>query len=258
MDFMERYLREIGFTEGEEKVYLALLKIGSSTSGAIAKESGVSRSKLYEILEKLSRKGIVSHFKKNNVEHFSAAPPKRILDYLGEKEKSIELQRKEFEKHIPMYENIFERKIFMQEAEVFEGMEGIKNVREIALNKMKPGETMYYFGNPSSGHENVLGYWDDWNERRIKKRINSYIIYNQDAKDYGERRKRLKYTKVKFLRRKGPTHAWIEIYGDTVAIVLKKDTPMSVVINNRLVAESFKTYFEILWDTGIEKLKVEK
>jgi len=251
----DHYLREIGFTNGEEKVYLALLKLGSSTTGAIAKESGASRSKIYEILEKLSRKGIVSHFKKNNVSYFNAAPPKRILEYLKERENSMVLQRQRFEKDIPLFENIINKNILSQEAEVFEGMEGIKNVREMALNNMHAGDIIYYFGNSKSGHENVLGYWDDWNDRRIAKKIVSYIIYNQDAIYFGERRKKLRYTKVKYLANNGTSNAWIEIYGDTVAIVMKYKIPMSIVIRNRYVAESFKTYFNILWATGLKKVK---
>jgi sugar-specific transcriptional regulator TrmB len=243
----ETYLKELGFTEGEEKVYLALIKLGASSTGAIAKEARVSRSKLYEILEKLSRKGIVSHFKKNNVSYFNAAPPSRILDYLQEKEDALKKQKEEFKKKIPLFENLHNNKSLMQEAEVYEGMDGIKNVRELALNSMSAGETMYYFGNPASGHEYVLGYWDDWNKRRVSKKISAKIIYNQDAKAYGERRKKMKYTQVRYLPKKGQTHAWIEIYRDTIAIVMKYKTPMSIVINNKLVAESFKTYFEILW-----------
>ena len=160
----------------------------------------------------------------------------------------------EFEKKIPLLELLTTKKELAQEAEVYEGMEGIKNVRELALNKMKPGEVMYYFGNPASGHDHVLGYWDDWNKRRIHKKIQAQIIYNQDAKKYGERRKKQPYTKVKFLSENGSTHAWIEIYGDTIAIVMKKETPMSIVINNKYVAESFKTYFDILWKTSRGKI----
>ena len=39
-------LQEIGLTPGESKVYLALVKIGKTTTGPIAKESGVSASTL--------------------------------------------------------------------------------------------------------------------------------------------------------------------------------------------------------------------
>lgn len=249
-----KYLQELGFTEGEEKVYLALLKLGSSSSGAIAKEAGVSRSKLYEILEKLTRKGVVSHFKKNNVSCFTAAPPKRIIDFIEQKKEQLEQQKVTFQKVLPYFENLIGQKEIEKEAQVFEGMEGIKSVREVYLKSMKTGDVIYYFGNPTSGHKNILGYWDEFNQRRIKRKIWSWTIYNQDAKTYGERRKKLPYTKVKYLPKAGPTHAWVEIYGDSVAIAIKHVTPMSIVINNKYVAESFKTYFKILWDVSLNKI----
>jgi len=250
---MELHLKEFGFTEGEEKTYLALLKVGPSSSGQIAKESGVSRSKSYETLEKLIRKGLVSHFKKNNISYFQAAPPELIKDYLDKKTQIIDIQKENFEKILPQFKKIIEEASFKKEAEVFEGSEGIKTVREMFLKEMKPKETIYYFGNSASGHENMLGYWDDFNKRRIKKKVWSWIIYNADAKKYGKRRKKLKYTKVKYLPNKGNTHAWIEIYRDSVAIVLKYETPMAIVINNKLVAESFRTYFDILWSVSKDK-----
>ncbi len=250
----ERHLENLGFTAGEEKVYIALLKLGSSTTGPIAKEAYVSRSKLYEILEKLVRKGIVSHYKQNNISYFQAAPPERIVEFLEKKEKEMEIQKKAFQESLPYFGAFIGQKEMKKEAEVFEGMEGIKNVRELALSKMKKGNIMFYFGNPASGHQNVLGYWDDWNRRRILKKITAKIIYNQDAVQFGERRKKQAYTEVKYLPQKGSTDAWIEIYGDIVAIVLKKETPMSIVINNKIVAESFKTYFNVLWEVSLKRV----
>ena len=38
---VERHLENLGFTAGEEKAYIALLKLGSSTTGPIAKEAYV-------------------------------------------------------------------------------------------------------------------------------------------------------------------------------------------------------------------------
>jgi len=245
-----RYLQELGFTPGEEKIYFSLTKLGTSTITPIAKESGVSRSKVYEILEKLAQKGIVSHFKKNNVSHFKAAPPSRILDYLKKKEEELRKKREEFSSKLSFFDGLAKGSKSLQEAEVYEGIEGIKNVREIALKNSKKGDIFYYFGNPASGHENVLGYWDDWNKRRRKKKISAFIIYNQDAKKFGERRKKEAYTKVKYLPKKGSTHAWIEIYNNIVVIAIKYDKPMSIVINNKFVAESFKTYFDILWEVS--------
>ncbi len=248
-------LKAIGFSEGEEKAYLALLKIGSARIVSISKEAGISRSKMYEVLERLSRRGVVSHYRKNNVLYYRAAEPERILEYLDEKTKEINRQKEDFRKQLPLFNQIITEQSIAKEAEVYEGMEGIKIVREEALSRMNPGDVMLYFGNPASAHENALPYWDNWNNRRVEKKISAWIIYNQDAYQYGERRKKLPLTKVKYLPKAGNSHAWIEIYGDVLVIGIKYKTPMSIVVRNKLVAESFKTYFNILWDVSKTELK---
>ena len=60
-----KILTDIGLTQGEIKVYLALLKLGKSSTGPIANEAQISRSKLYSILDKLA-KNILSQSEKTN------------------------------------------------------------------------------------------------------------------------------------------------------------------------------------------------
>lgn len=50
-------LKNLGFTEYEAKAYLALLSCSPSTGYAVAKNSGVPRSKIYEVLDTLSARG---------------------------------------------------------------------------------------------------------------------------------------------------------------------------------------------------------
>ncbi len=46
-------LKNLNFTEYESKAYLALLQESPLTGYAVAKKSGVPRSKIYEVLESL-------------------------------------------------------------------------------------------------------------------------------------------------------------------------------------------------------------
>jgi len=77
-----KIFQEIGLTEGETKVYLALLKLGETTKGSLAKEANVSSSKVYELVDKLEKKGLAGHIIKGKIKHFVAMEPKRILDYM--------------------------------------------------------------------------------------------------------------------------------------------------------------------------------
>lgn len=52
-------IKNLGFTEYEAKAYLALLSESPSTGYAVAKKSGVPRSKIYEVLESLTVRGDV-------------------------------------------------------------------------------------------------------------------------------------------------------------------------------------------------------
>jgi len=50
-------LKNLGFTEYEAKAYLALLNSSPMTGYAVAKNSGVPRAKIYEVLESLTARG---------------------------------------------------------------------------------------------------------------------------------------------------------------------------------------------------------
>ncbi|HSU73249.1 MAG TPA: helix-turn-helix domain-containing protein [Candidatus Binatia bacterium] len=248
--------RDLGFTQGEEKVYIALLKLGSVTSGRLASESGVSRSKLYEVLEKLVKKGLVSRITRNRVTHFSPAPPVRILDYLQEREEGMRQQRAAFEKALPSFERLIGQAPLHVPVEFFEGAEGIRTMRETLLSNTKPGDILYFFGKSATGHKHMFGYWDEFTERRVKKKVWSYDIYNQDAREWAEKRKDAPYTKIRYFPTAGETPAWVGIWGDTVVITTRKDKQLSLALHDKNVAQSFKTYFDLLWNIAVEKLPV--
>ena len=96
-----KLLREIGLTEGESKVYLALIGLGQTTTGPIVKKAGVSTSKSYKILSRLEEKGLSSHVYKNKIKYFRAAPPEKILEIAKEQTLEAERRKKEIEKLIP-------------------------------------------------------------------------------------------------------------------------------------------------------------
>src|SRR3989344_6062924 len=81
-----RLFEDIGFSKGEVKVYFALLDLGESTIGPLSKKAEITAAKVYPILEKLIKKGLVSFIIKSDTKYFSPANPKRILEYLGEEE----------------------------------------------------------------------------------------------------------------------------------------------------------------------------
>jgi len=92
MDFIE-LLNEIGLSEYEKKVYTTLLTLDKAKSREISKESKVSYGRIYDILEGLESKGLVSYLP-TSPKTFEAIDPKVALKILL-KRRAEELQRLE-------------------------------------------------------------------------------------------------------------------------------------------------------------------
>lgn len=71
-------LKNLGFTEYEAKAYLALLTNAPSTGYAVAKNSGVPRSKIYEVLDNLTSRGDILE-SPGNPPLYKALPPKELI-----------------------------------------------------------------------------------------------------------------------------------------------------------------------------------
>ena len=87
-------LQEADLTGNEAKIYLALLELGSALAGEITKKSGINRTNVYDALDRLIEKGIVSYVITANRKYFEATNPERIISYLEEKENAIKDDRK--------------------------------------------------------------------------------------------------------------------------------------------------------------------
>jgi sugar-specific transcriptional regulator TrmB len=79
MSTMVEHLVEIGFTEYEAKAYVALLRLGPASGYQVAKESGVPRSTIYEILAKLVVRGAVLTQSFAEQVRYAPVPPDRLL-----------------------------------------------------------------------------------------------------------------------------------------------------------------------------------
>src|SRR3989344_2186615 len=88
-------LENIGLTKGEAKVYLALIELGSTTVGPLVKKANVAYSNIYEILNRLVDKGLVSYIVKSKTKYFQAASPKSFSDYFNKKEQELKFQNEE-------------------------------------------------------------------------------------------------------------------------------------------------------------------
>jgi HTH-type transcriptional regulator, sugar sensing transcriptional regulator len=247
MTFDTKPLENIGLTKSEIKVYLALLKIGQSTAGQIVDESKVTRSKIYDILERLKNKGLVSHIFKSSVKYFSAATPETILTYLDSKEVEIREDKKAIHQILPQL--IIQSQLSKNSkiAEVFIGVKGMDNAFHEMEQEFNPKDVFYAFG--AGKGENVKQiqlFFTRLNLKRIEKKVQSRIIFNESSRGLFQSQEKSKLVQVRYLMNSTP--AAINIYKDITIIAILNEEPITILIRNDETAKSFKEYFNVMWN----------
>ncbi len=136
---IKEVLEKIGLTPGEAEVYEALVNLGLSSTGSITKKAGIASSKVYEVLQRLQKKGLVSFIIKNGVRYYDATPPERLLDFLEEKKEDVVKAQNEIKKIIPTIKQIGKKAEEHNETVVYTGIEGPKIVLNEILETGKRG-----------------------------------------------------------------------------------------------------------------------
>jgi len=243
-----KLLKEIGLTDGEIRSYLALLKIGKSSTGPLTKESQVSRSKLYEILDRLEKKGLVSHIEENGVTYFIASEPNKIKDLIKRKEEEIKHLEKEFEQFLPQLESFNQENKKTQKVSLYQGLKGLTTAHEHLYLKLKRGDEYYYLGIPADQPESHHLYWQRDHERRVEEGIKCKLLFNKDApKEILENRNKYKGCEARYMESNIKTPSYFLIYADTIVIAIASKNPIAIEIISEEIANSFKQYFKEFW-----------
>ena len=242
----EKLLEKIGLTGSEVAVYQALVKLGSSTTGPIVEEAGISSGKIYEILGKLIERGLATYIIKSGTKYFQATAPERLVDYVEKKERELKDIKKDLEKAVEYFELSKKQSGFKQQAEIFEGIEGFKTFSEFCLKALTPKADYCILGVSKEVNEKFGGYLLDWQKRRVEKGVPLRIIYNSDAFVHGQKREKLVLTQVRYLSENLKTPALIEIFDDYVATAIVIPKPVVFLIKSREAADSYLKYFHDL------------
>ena len=236
-------LLKIGLTSGEAKVYLALSKLGSTTVGPVVKESGVAYSNIYDILNRLIEKGIVSFIIRQKTKFFQAAPPNNLLDYLDKKQRLVNEQKAALKKILPDLEKL-QGSQSNQEAEVFVGTKGLKTAYEKMYKDLgKKDEVLFFYIHESEYAEESNLFYNSTSD--IIKNISNRGICNLEYKKSWFAKK-AKHLKIRFTNLPLPGN--IDIAKDYVLIESWKPNVIGILKKKKSIADTMRNYFNEVWE----------
>ena len=231
----ESLLRNLGLTSSEIKVYLCLLELNSASASEISEKTGIYRKNVYDSLQRLLKKGLISFAKIETKKIFNATDPQRLLDFL-------ELRKKEIQSVLPELKKIYKLPPVVDNVAIFKGKDGIRSVFEDII---KTNVNYDKLGTGEKFKKLLPYYYIQYQKKKELNKIRCRAIYSENER--GKSFVKEFIGEVRFLPKDFINPATTIIYGDKVAIIAWKENPTGILIHSQEVAESYKYYFDSLW-----------
>lgn len=239
-------LKQLGFSEKETQVYLALLNLGPAPVRQIAQKAQINRGTTYDILKSLIKRGLVSYYHQDKHQYFLAEDPDKLKDYLEDRRKELDAVKQQMENVIPEMKSIYNKAGQKPVVRYYEGSRAIKTILQDVLKVMDEAEEKEYYVYSSSDVRAYL-YRDfpNFAKERVKLRIKvKAIAIGSGGALWG-------LDERKWLSKKEGSPTYIIIYHKKVALIsLSPDKiPHGVIIEDKNIFETQKIIFESLWQT---------
>ena len=247
MASLKQSLINIGLSEKEAAVYLALLERGPSTVLQISAHANINRPTTYLQIESLKHKGLVSTQQKDTKQLFIAESPELLFMNLEKEKKEIDDKKSELTKMLPELKTLLNLGPDKPIVRYFEGSEGLLKMQEEFL---KCKEKLIYGFFSIDAVENVLpDIGKNYTPRRVQKKIKTRSIYTSIKGPVFKREDKKLLRQTKFIKpEKFPFTSDVTIFDNKVAITSLKGKITGTIIEHKEIANSFRVLFELLWD----------
>ncbi len=236
-------LNDLGLTDNEIKVYLAVLKLGRCSGTEIRKNTQISNSQVYSSLDSLIYKGLIIYEKTSVGKKYFTSDPIIITDLMAKRNKTLQ-------DYVTYLQKLRNNSNYLADISVYEGLNGFKSAMINLANECPKNETISIIGfsNQNYKNEKLSVILTDVNKISIQKKHKFKMILDNKENTFFAERKEEKISKIKFMGRNFKSPAAIDIFQDKVYILIWDENPYAIRIKNRNVAEGFKIYFDFLWN----------
>ena len=240
---IETSLIHSGLSPVEAKTYFCILTNGPIPAGKVAKLTNNYRANIYQAIERLKSKGFIAEIQGKKSKEFEALSPTHLLEDQQKKQTALE-------KVIPLLQKAKSSSISSTQIRIIEGKNGWRHL----LNEfLEIGKERIVYGIPNNAIEVMDEFLKHYHQRRAQGKIQLKHLYNHDAKNRIKITNKIPYTNSKYLPPELNQPMSTSVCGSIIALTIYQGKDiLTLVIDNKIVANTYRKYFEFLWKIGKE------
>ncbi|MCK5320939.1 MarR family transcriptional regulator [Candidatus Parcubacteria bacterium] len=237
-------LREI-----EIEIFEKLLSNGTMGATELASQINISRTSVYDLLDRLVEKGLVLQTLKGSIKKFSLCPLEKLMLLIEEKEKDIIKAKSALEDIKDIYQKTSQK--IGPRLQIFEGREALQQMmkdmllyRNITVRAYWPVKKVMETLTPK--------FFQEFQEKRLERNMHLKVIWPQEQKPSLNKFPFLK-TGIKYKResRLAPKNISFclgyTIYNNTVRFISSDKENFGFLIESHELAEMMKGQFDLAW-----------
>ncbi|MEI8060970.1 MAG: helix-turn-helix domain-containing protein [Candidatus Berkelbacteria bacterium] len=246
-------LEQFGMSSEEAKVYLALVKRGSSGVMDISHESNLSRSTTYYHLEALLSKGLVSQSFNGKKHIYTPSKPKVLERILEQKELELADQKQSLPSLLKRIENIAAQQATDPEAQILKGKIGLLQILDSVLGA---SGDIYFIGSHDVVLKNESLFSTEFflrnftAKRRQKGKSVAWIIGDESEITLRQKREQdTEFRKIKVWSELANMNGGLIVYGSKVLFYSVSGEATAYIIHNPVTSEILKVMFKMIWSS---------
>lgn len=248
MEHLIEPLKNLGLSEKEAKIYLALLQLGPSTPYQIAKKAEIKRPTAYVIAEELVEKGLIVHVPGETPKKYIARTPETVIG-------DAEIRLSKVKSTLPELRSLQKTTTEKPTVLYFEGVEGVRQALFHRIKELHNTEALGFYADPEYANKALLPVTLEFNEYRDRHHIKArgFVTDSKELIEMGfdkyfnldDPAKASINAKI-LPKDRYSSNASLEFYPDFVKIIFF-GSAQSVIIESRTVAQAMRQIFELLW-----------
>lgn len=241
-------LKIFKLTNKETMVFMKVLGLGNQPASALARLLEQPRNTVRDILDRLTKIGLLTRTKKANTQYYSVETPQNIERFLEMRKKKTTNQ---FDQQIDFIKRFSEElqpnKYHQSRPKVtfYEGEDGLRRVYEDTLTSQ---ETIRAYASLHEMYETLPGYFPEYFRCRAKKRIKIRVIFPYCRYALERRKHDKEELRESRLVPQSKFHFTPEInMYDNKFIIISWKEKLAIIIESQEIADAMKMAFELAW-----------
>ncbi len=249
----ETELKQLGFSNPEIKIYLSLLGSIGMSGSQMAKKTKMYRPYVYDTLEKLIGKGVVTYSFIEGKKKFKCAPPSALTRIIEEEKINLLDKEQTTNKLIPTLEKLYHQISPEYSVEVFEGKSGFKAYYEFILEMGSKGKIkeLRSYGGGLKWFDLLKNYYPDLIKRAIEsgtfKKLHYMQLWNTNLRGSKNEKTIGKYVDIRYLKGVSKKGGGVITFNDYVVLTDTQEKTQVILIRDRIIADTMKNMHSLLW-----------